>query len=173
MNDFSLILALRLIHIVSGVFWVGSIIFMAWLLTPALRATGAAGGAVIQQLVRAQRLPAYLIAAMLLTVISGLLLFQHDSASFPGWMRTGTGMTFGAGAVLAIVGAIIGVFFNTPIAKRLSALGASIQAGGRPPTAEQAASLEMLQSRLARLSSIAAVLLILAVAAMAVARYIP
>jgi len=173
MNDFSLILALRLIHIVSGVFWVGSIIFMAWLLTPALRATGAAGGAVIQQLVRAQRLPTYLIAAMLLTVISGLLLFQHDSASFPGWMRTGTGMTFSAGAVLAIVGAIIGVFFNTPIAKRLSALGASIQAGGRPPTAEQAASLEMLQSRLARLSSIAAVLLILAVAAMAVARYIP
>jgi len=173
MNDFSLILALRLIHIVSGVFWVGSIIFMAWFLTPALRATGAAGGAVIQQLVRAQRLPAYLIAAMLLTVISGLLLFQHDSASFSGWMHTGTGMTFSAGAVLAIVGAIIGVFFNTPIAKRLSALGASIQAGGRPPTAEQAASLEMLQSRLARLSSIAAVLLILAVAAMAVARYIP
>jgi uncharacterized membrane protein len=173
MNDFSLILALRLVHIVSGVFWVGSIIFMAWFLTPAIRVAGTAGGTVIQQLVRAQRLPAYLIAAMLLTVISGLLLYQHDSASFAGWMHTGTAMTFGAGAVFAIIGAIIGVFFNTPIAKRLSALGASIQAGGRPPTTEQAASMAMLQVRLARFSNTAAVLLILATAAMAVARYIP
>ena len=173
MNDFSLILALRLVHIVSGVFWVGSIIFMAWFLTPAIRVAGAAGGTVIQQLVRAQRQPAYLIAGMLLTVISGLLLYQHDSASFAGWMHTGTAMTFGAGAVFAIIGAIIGVFFNTPIAKRLSALGASIQAGGRPPTTEQAASMAMLQVRLARFSNTAAVLLILATAAMAVARYIP
>jgi uncharacterized membrane protein len=173
MNDFSLILALRLVHIVSGVFWVGSIIFMAWFLTPAIRVAGAAGGTVIQQLVRAQRLPAYLIAGMLLTVISGLLLYQHDSSSFAGWMHTGTAMTFGAGAVFAIIGAIIGVFFNTPIAKLLSALGASIQAGGRPPTTEQAASMAMLQVRLARFSNTAAVLLILATAAMAVARYIP
>lgn len=174
MNDFSLILALRLIHIVSGVFWVGSIIFMAWFLTPAVRDTGPAGGAMMQQLVRAQRLPAYLVAAMLLTVISGLLLYQHDSVAFgSGWMRTGAGMTFGAGAVLAIVGAVVGVFVNIPTATRVTGLGASIQATGRPPTAEQAASMAMLQTRLARASYAAATLLILATAAMAVARYIP
>jgi uncharacterized membrane protein len=173
MNDFSLFLALRLIHIVSGVCWVGSIVFITWFLLPATRATGPSGGAVVQQLVRAQRLSAYLIAAMLLTVISGLFLYQHDSASFSGWMHTGTGMTFGTGAVLAIIAALIGVFGNTPTAKRLSALGASIQSGGRSPTAEQAASMAMLQARLARLSYAAGTLLLLATAAMAVARYVP
>lgn len=174
MNDFSLTLALRLIHIVSGVFWVGSILFMTWFLTPALQATGAAGGALMQQLVRVQRLAAYLITAMLLTVISGLFLYQHDSMTYgSGWMHTGTGRTFATGALLAIIGAVIGVFVNTPTAKRMSALGASIQAGGRPPTAEQAASMATLQARLARFSYTAGVLLILATAAMAIARYIP
>ena len=88
-------------------------------------------------------------------------------------MHTGTGMTFGTGAVLAIIAALIGVFGNTPTAKRLSALGASIQSGGRSPTAEQAASMAMLQARLARLSYAAGTLLLLATAAMAVARYVP
>lgn len=174
MNDYSLILALRLIHIVSGVFWVGSIIFLTWFLTPAARATGLAGTTVMQQLLGAQRMAAYLVTAMLLTVLSGLMLYRHDSVSFgSGWMHTGSGMTFSTGALLAIIGAAIGVFVNMPLGKRIGSLGASIQAGGRPPTAEQAAAMSALQARLGTFSYIAAALLVLATVAMAVARYIP
>ena len=174
MNDYSLILALRLVHIVSGVFWVGSIIFLTWLLTPAARATGQAGVTVMQQLLTVQRMAAYLVTAMLLTVLSGLMLYRHDSVSFgSGWVHTGSGMTFSLGALLAIVGAAIGVFVNLPLGKRIGSLGASIQAGGRAPTAEQGAAMNALQARLGTFSYIAAVLLVLATAAMAVARYIP
>lgn len=174
MNDYSLILALRLVHILSGVFWVGSIIFLTWFLTPAARSTGQSGAAMMQQLLGVQRLPAYLVTAMLLTVLSGLTLYRHDSVSFgSGWMHTGSGMTFSVGALLAIIGAAIGVFVTMPIGKRITALGSSIQAGGRPPTAEQAASMAALQARLGTFSYINAVLLVLATAAMAVARYIP
>jgi uncharacterized membrane protein len=174
MNDYSLILALRLIHIVSGVFWVGTIIFLTWFLTPASRATGQSGAAMMQQILAVQRLPVYLVIAMLLTVLSGLTLYRHDSVSFgSGWMHTGSGMTFSIGALLAIVGAAIGVFVNMPIGNRIAKLGASIQAGGRPPTAEQSASMSALQARLGTFSYINAVLLVLATAAMAVARYIP
>lgn len=174
MNDFSLTLALRLIHVISGVLWAGSVVFIAWLLFPATRASGPAGGAVNQQLVRAQRMPIYLVTSMLFTVISGLLLYQRDSVAFgAGWMRTGTGVTFAIGAVLAIIAAAIGVTVNTPTADRLSALGASVQAGGKAPSAEQAAAMTMLQTRLGRAWSTVATLLLLATAAMAVARYIP
>jgi uncharacterized membrane protein len=174
MNDFSLIFALRIVHVVSGVLWAGAMVFLAWFLLPALRGSGAAGGSVIQQLVRVRRLPAYLVTVMLLTVVSGLLLFRHDTVTFgAGWMRTGPGMTFSMGAAFALVAATIGVLVNTPTAKRLSALGASIQAGGKPPSADQAATLTMLQARLARASYAAASLLLVATAAMAIARYVP
>jgi uncharacterized membrane protein len=174
MNDYSLILALRLVHIVVGVFWVGSIIFLTWFLTPAARAAGAAGPAVMQQLMGNRRMPVYLVTAALLTILSGLTLYRHDSVSFgSGWMHTGSGMTFSAGAALAIIGAVIGIVVNLPLGKRITALGASIQAGGRPPTTEQAAAMNSLQARLATFSYINAVLLVLATAAMAVARYIP
>ena len=110
MNDFSLVLALRLIHIVAGVFWAGSIVFLTWFLVPSIGASGSAGGQVMEQLMRARRLPVYLITAMLLTLLSGLTLYRHDMLAFgAGWMHTGSGMTFTAGALFAIVGAAIGL----------------------------------------------------------------
>jgi uncharacterized membrane protein len=174
MNAYYVVLALRLIHIVSGVFWAGSVLFLTWFLVPSIGASGPAAGPVMDQLMRVRRMPLYLIGAMLLTLLSGLTLYGHDSQTYgAAWMRTGSGMTFGAGAIFAIVGAAIGLFVNTPVAKRLSALGVSIKAGGQPPTAEQTATLTMLQSRLSRASYTAGILVLLATACMAVARYVP
>jgi uncharacterized membrane protein len=174
MSDFSMILLMRLVHIISGVVWTGALVFIAWLLLPATRASGPAGGSIMQQLVRVQRLPAFLVAAMLLTILSGLVLYRHDSVAFgSGWMRTGSGMTFSAGAAFALLAAIIGASVSNPAAKRLSALGAAVQATGSQPTTEQAAEIGRLQTRLFRVSRTIAVLLLLATAAMAIARYVP
>ena len=174
MNSIYVVLALRLVHIVSGVFWAGSVIFLTWFVTPSIIGSGPAGGQVMEQLMRVRKMPFYLITAMLLTVLSGITLYGRDHEAFgSGWIHTGTGMTFTAGGILAIVGAAIGVFVNTPIAKRMSALGASIKSSGQPPTAEQAAMMATLQKRLLGASHLAAGLLILATVAMATARYVP
>ena len=79
---------------------------------------------------------------MALTILSGLSLYWLDLSAFgPAWVHTGPGRTFSAGAAFGILTAIVGGAINMPAAKKLGVLGASIQAGGKPPAPEQAAEL--------------------------------
>ena len=57
MNRMSLSLLARFIHVVAGVVWAGALVFIGLFLLPASRATGQAGSAFMQQLVRVQRMP--------------------------------------------------------------------------------------------------------------------
>jgi uncharacterized membrane protein len=168
------LLFLRLLHIVLGVFWVGSVTFVALLLLPSLRAVGPAGGAVMQQLTQVRRLPVWMMVAAILTVLSGLGLYWYDSAGLSSstWLASGSGRTFGLGGVLAIVAVVIGMTVNNPAGKKLGALAAQLQAAGRPPSPEEAATIQRLQERLAKAAVTVAMLLLLATAAMALARYV-
>lgn len=167
-----LLLVLRLLHIVLGVFWVGAAVFIGFLLIPSIRATGAAGGAVMQRLTSRQ-MHVWLMGASVLTVLSGIGLYWHDSAGFSSsaWLGSGPGRTFGLGAVLALVAIVIGMAVNARAARQLDDLAARVQAGGRPPSPDEAATMQRLQDRLAKGAVLAAILLLLATAAMAAARY--
>lgn len=174
MNGTGIFLLARFVHVVAGVTWAGALIFIGWFLLPAIRATGPAGGALMQQIARVQRVPLYLMMLMVLTVLSGLLLYWLDVRAYGRvWVHTGPGRTFSAGAAFAILTAILGMAVNVPTAKRIGALMGSIQATGAPPTAEQAAEIGRLQNRLYRAAQAAAVLILLAVTCMGVARYVP
>jgi hypothetical protein len=72
---------------------------------------------------------------------------------------------------MALIAVVIGMAVNSPAASRLAALGASIQAAGRPPSSDELAEMQRLQQRLARAGVLVALLLLLAAAAMALARY--
>ena len=164
---------LRLVHILGGVFWVGSAIFMAAFLGPTVRAIGPAGGQVMQQLAQVRKLPMYMMGSMAATLLSGIALYWLASGGFSNsWPASGPGTTFGLGAVFAILGATIGVAVSMPAARRLGVLGATIAKSGGPPSAEQVAELQRLQGRMATATQIVAILLVLATAAMAVARYV-
>jgi len=164
---------LRLIHILFGVFWVGTAIFNAVFLVPAIRALGPAGGQVMQEIAGKRKLPVYFFVAGILTVLSGFGLYWHDSQGFTnGFMRSAGGMTFGIVAVLALIAVLLGVLVVTPAAIRASKLGAEMAAGGRPPTPEQSAEMQRLQATLGKMAGVAAILLTLTTVAMAVARYV-
>jgi len=165
-----LLLLLRLVHIVVGVFWVGAVAFIAFFLLPTIQSVGAAGGAVMQQLTQIRRMPGWLTAAGVLTILAGLLLYWHDSAGFGSvqWMRSGPGVTFGLGAVLAIAGTGFHAAVIAPAARELGA----IMARGEPPSASDLTTVQRLQARLAWGARTWAVLLLLAAAAMSVARYV-
>jgi uncharacterized membrane protein len=166
--------ALRILHIVVGVFWVGTVVFMAAFLSPSVRAAGPAGGAVLQQLMGARRLPLWLMGAMAVTLLSGLGLYWRDSAGFQSaWLGSGTGKTFGLGAVVAFGASIVGVAVNMPTGRRLAEITGRLHSAGRPPTPEEQATLAALQARLAKASVIVATLLVLATLLMAIARYVP
>lgn len=174
-NCSPMLILFRLIHILFGVFWAGTAIFTAVFLVPTVRALGPGGGPVMQQIGQKRKLPVYFLTAGFLTVLSGIGLYWRASGGFTNreWLGSGTGMTFGIGAVLAILAMTIGIVVATPTAKRAGALGAAIASGGRPPTPEQAAEMQRLQARLGMASALGALLLTLTTAAMAIARYVP
>jgi uncharacterized membrane protein len=173
MSSLGVVVLLRLIHILSGVFWVGGILVFARFIFPAARALGPAAGPVMDQLVRVRKLPRALILAGVFSVLSGIGLYWRDSMGFRSeWMGTPTAMVFGVGGLLAITALVIGVTVNAPTAQRLAALAGTIQAQGGAPTPEQEAEVTRLQKRLGVVLPLVTALVVLATVAMALARYV-
>jgi uncharacterized membrane protein len=170
--DQTVTLALRLIHIVSGVFWAGAVFLMVGFIFPSVRDAGP-GAAPFMQQVQRRRLPVFMNAAAGLTMLSGLILYGRAIAMTDGaWARTNSAMLFGIGGLATIIAAIIGGAFVSRSGVRLGKLGEAIQATGRPPSAEQAAEMAALQVKMGKAMRIVAALLLIAVITMATARYI-
>jgi uncharacterized membrane protein len=168
----SALILFRLLHIVLGVFWAGTMVFLAAFFIPTMRAVPNAG-AVMQHIMVARKLSAWLAVAAVTTVLSGITLYWNASLGFTSaWLHSGAGRTFGTGGVLAIIAFIIGMTVNNPGGRRLTALAVSIQAAGGAPTPAQATEIQALQKRMALSTMIIAVLVLLATAAMASARYV-
>ena len=171
----AMLIFLRLVHILVGAVWVGSVVFTAVFLVPTVRALGPGGGPVMQQIGQVRKYPTFALLAGVFTVLSGIGLYWRASGGFTNreWLGSGTGITFGIGATLAILTLLIGATMIAPTAKRASELGGAIARGGTPPSPEQAAEMARLQARLSTLGALGAVLLLLTTSAMAVARYVP
>ncbi len=175
MSDLLPLYALRILHIVVGVFWVGTVVFMAAFLSPSVRAAGPAGGAVLQQLMGVRRLPLWIMGAMAVTLLSGLGLYWRDSAGFQSaWLGVGRRQDLRAGRRRSPSAPPSWAWRSTcrPGAGSRKSVG-RLQSAGRPPTPEEQATLAALQARLGRASVVAAVLLVIATLLMAIARYVP
>jgi len=167
-----IIVLLRLIHIVAGVFWVGATLSLVRFIIPSIAATGAAGGAVMREIVR-RRMSAALAASGGVTALAGLGLYGFDQAgSGGGWARTPFGITISIGALLGIAALIIGSVRARPAALKLAALEEKVAAAGGPPPADLVAEMGRLRDQLTSGTIHAAVLMVLATAAMAIARYV-
>lgn len=173
MSESTLMIVLRLIHIICGVFWTGAAMLMAWFLLPAQRAMGQPGGAFMMQLMMRQKLRTIVMSAMALTILSGLTMYIRLSMITDGkWAASGMGMALGVGAVSAIIAGGIGGIGTGRYGNRLMAIGAEVQSSGGPPTDAQKSEIESLQRKMQTAFRVIAVLLLIAVAAMASARYL-
>jgi uncharacterized membrane protein len=171
MDERTLTIVLRLIHILGGIFWAGTMIMLAAFLLPTARATGPEGGRFMQYLMRARRLQLYLGTAMLLTVLSGIAMYARMAATTHGaWASSRPGIAYGVGAVAAILAAAIGGSIGSSAGRKMLAVGQTIGPSG--PSAQQQAELGRLQSRMALGARLAAGLLVVAAGAMAVGRYL-
>jgi|SRR5215203_581680 len=172
MDERTITLLLRLVHILAGIFWVGSIFMLAGFLLPTLRATGREGGSFMQHLMQQRRLPVYLGTAMGLTMLSGFTMYGRMVLATQGaWARTPPGMAYGVGGLAAILAALAGVTVSGAAARRMAAVGQqAAQSGG--PSAEQQAEIGRLQGRMVFGSRLVAAFLAVAAAAMAIGRYL-
>jgi uncharacterized membrane protein len=167
------ILILRLIHILSGIMWVGSGMYTSFFLVPVLSSSPAVMGQVVAGL---QRRRVFLVLQIVagLTILSGLRLLWIDSAGFAGsYFTTGTGRTFSISAGAAILAAVLSFGVAQPAMVRARAIAASLatstDAGERERLTVQ---LDGLRRRGAVASTLAVGFGLLAASGMAIARYV-
>jgi uncharacterized membrane protein len=164
----TLVLALRLIHILSGVFWVGSSVLFFLFMGPAVAATAEAGQKFMAHMVtKAKVTRATAVAAVLTVLAGGSLYWIHSQGGTSPWQYSGPGIGFGIGGLAAIVGLVFGLLVgrSTDV---LGNLAAQIQ--GKPSPA-QLSQIQAAQKQLAYAGPISTVALIVALLCMATARY--
>jgi hypothetical protein len=167
-----LIVVLRFLHIVAGVFWAGAAFVVAGFILPTAAASGPEGGRFVRRLALERGLTRSMVGAGVVAVAAGLILLWIDSAGFTaGFMGSGMGVVLSIGG-LAALGALATGFHAAATASRLGRLGATIEGQGGPPSSEQAAQMQQYQARLASRARAVAAMLVIAVVCMAVARYV-
>lgn len=166
------LIVLRLIHVLGGIFWVGSALFTAIYLVPSLAQAGPAAGQVMGALQR-RRLFIVLPTVAVLTVLSGIRLMQLTSDGFSAaYFNSGSGRVFAWGGTFAIIAFVFGMTVARPAGMKLGRLSA------QPPAEEALEQRRRLDERarlqrVVTISGIVNTLLLLAAAiAMAIARYV-
>jgi hypothetical protein len=166
------LVVLRIVHIVAGVFWVGSALTIFLFLQPAAREVGPAAGPLMQNLGQKRRLPDITLGAAGLTILAGLLMYWRVSGGLDGdWIGSATGFAITLGALSAIAAVIFGASVVRPSMLRAGAIAQQAAAAGGP-TPEQASEIQALQGKVRAAGTAIVPLLLFAVAAMASARYL-
>jgi hypothetical protein len=165
--DFEFII-LRIVHIVTGSFWVGSAVFLSFILEPQVRALGPAIHQPVMATIGKIAGPV-MMGAGTITVLAGIIL-AFRVRPVENWFVEGDGWgwAIGLGFIVSIIAMGFGSMTVMTV-KKLSALGASMEG---PPTPDQIATMQQLGGRLVRYSRIATVLVVIAVASMASARFV-
>lgn len=165
----------RIVHILAGVIWVGSVFLFVVYVQPSVASIAPAGAPFMAELLGKRRMIDGIIATALITVTGGLFLYWrdwHDFGSFGDWVGSSFGLTLTLGAIASIVALSIGVLVTRPNAMRLLALGRQVAESGGPPSPEVAAEIGSIQARLRAFARVSLALLLFAVLTMATARYI-
>jgi uncharacterized membrane protein len=167
-----LTLVLRFAHVFCGALWVGMMAFQVFFLAPSLAEVGPDAGKIMGAMMK-RRVPVIMPIIALITIVSGMWLFQRMSGGNIGaLMATPMGKGFAFGGVVALLAFLIGIVVMRPAMMRSMQL---MQALPTAPPAERAnmqAELQRLRARGNSLGNLVAVMLLVTLAAMAVARYL-
>ena len=169
--DFGLALS-RIIHVLGGVIWVGSMFFVSMFLIPSMTEAGPDSGKVMAALNRRKFMIVIPVIA-LLTMLSGIWLYWRASMGFsPAYMSSGPGRTYGFGAALAIIAFIIGMTLTRPAMVRVGKLTQEI--GNAAPEKREAmqAEIQRLRARGAMWGKVVGFLLMGTATLMALGRYV-
>ncbi len=168
-----LISVLRVIHIFSGVFWVGFAFFNIGFLQPTVKATGPEGQKTMQYLTRKTRLLSTVYATATLTMLSGLIMYWILLGFRLSVFLSGYGAVLTIGSIAGVIAWIFAVVVIRGIFNQMQTIGQEIQAQGSPPTPEQETQMHALVARLGRVGQVSLVFLVIALLGMSIARYIP
>jgi uncharacterized membrane protein len=143
--------SLLLVHVFFGIIWGGGAIAAGFFVLPAVLEAGPAGGAVMAGVAK-RRFPVLMTVSGFLVVLTGLRLYmlRFDAA----WLTSPEGIVLSLGGILGIGALAIGFTVQKPTVEKLGALAAKVAAAGAPPTPEQAAEMNALRGRAARIGKV-------------------
>ncbi|MDA0677068.1 MAG: hypothetical protein O2788_03570 [Chloroflexi bacterium] len=157
------LVVLRILHIVSGVFWAGAAVYLAVVLEPKLRQIG---GSVERDVLQAiSKLNSYWITgSAIVTILAGFALISRTPGrSFSELFSNGWGSAIGIGLIASLA-----AFF---LSGMVGASTARLRRGLADGTAS-AETIAKLQGRIAMGSRVNTALVLIAVGTMAAARYV-
>lgn len=161
---------LRLLHIIPGAFWVGTAMFVAFILEPTLRKLGPqVEQPLFARLGRAMG-PIMTLNGVITIAFGLVLIARTPGRGFDQLFATGWGTSIGIG-LIATLGAFAAGLVTGVQAAKIGRVATSF-APGAAPSAEKIAEIEAIKGRVRMLSRANAVLVIVAVGTMAAARYV-
>jgi uncharacterized membrane protein len=165
----NLMLVLRLIHVLGGVFWAGGALVMTFFIIPSIGATAEAGQKVMGHLLTQTKVSLTMTIASISSVAAGAILYWIDSDGLTnGWMTAGPGIGFAIGGFFGLVA--LGAGLMVPrVGKAMGMLAAQIKG---VPSPEQQAQLAILRKRQATVSMINAAGLFITIVFMGISRYL-
>jgi hypothetical protein len=168
-----LMVAMRIIHILLGVFWAGTIFFVVLYLEPSVRAAGPDGAKVMQGIMD-RKFMTVMPTVAFLTIAWGTVILMKLMRVMPdGFMGTPYGISLSVGATAAMVAFIIGITVMRSATLAAGKLMAEIN--GQPENADndkKMAQVQALRLKARRGAKSVAHLLAVAVIGMAAARYL-
>ena len=167
-----ILILLRVVHVLGGVFWAGAILFVVHFLEPAVRDAGPDGVKVMQALGRRGYLEVVPTTAFL-TLVSGYALYWRTFGRFhPGPGASGPELAFGLGGLASVGAFVIGMSLLRPSALRVGDLGAEMAQAPAEGKAALQEEIGRLRVRMRKSGRWVAVLLSVAILSMAVGRYL-
>ena len=138
----------RLVHIVFGAIWVGSAVFMAFVVVPRARALGpAVAGPLLASLGKV--VGPLLLGSGTITVVFGTVLaLRIKWNNLDSWFDTGWGWAIALGFVMSVTALAVGSR-AAMLARQMSQMSQGMQ--GRPPTPEEMQQMGAIAERLGRL----------------------
>jgi uncharacterized membrane protein len=144
-----LIIVLRIVHIFSGVAWVGGGALFFFYLEPTIRTLGPDAEKFVGEMVGRRKLPRYFLASATLTVVFGFLLYWRDSNGLQSsWITSPSGLGFTIGGLSAFVAWVLTTMFIPRLLQRVGEAGARLRAAGVPPDAELIGAVRRAQQSL-------------------------
>ena len=100
-------LAVRIIHVLVAALWLGSTVFIAFVLTPAVDESGSSGGQVMARV--SSGLTRYMAVLASTTVVSGVYLLWRFTGGFSSAVViTHAGLAFAAGGSSGVLASLVG-----------------------------------------------------------------
>ncbi len=162
-------IAFRILHIVLGIFWAGTVIFATFILFPQLKKLGPAIEHPVMKAIMRVTSPTMMVCSVLVlgTGIAMVLRAQLPVSTF---FSTGWGIIMFIAFIAIVIVLIVGFGILAPSGARMEKLGRSFE--GRQPTAEETKEMGRLTRRIGTADRFNFVLIVIVAIAMPISRFI-